>query len=582
MRHALRYFRPYLPLMGCIVVCLFGQAMCDLALPGYMSEIINRGVVGGDMAFIYHTGLLMLCVTLFSVCCSVGGNFCSARVSAGSARDIRRALFRNVTAFSASEMDNFSTASLITRSTNDVQMVQQAAVMTLRMAIFAPIVGIGAMIKAFRTSPGLTWTVGLALLCIILVMVMAFLLVFPKFKILQERLDRLNQVVAERLTGLLVVRAFNAEDIEEERFDETNRALRDLNLFVNRAMSVLMPILNLVMNLVNILIVWVGAHMVEVGNLLIGDLLAFMSYAMHVIMSFMFVTMMFIMIPRAFVSGERIGEVIATVPSIGDPESPEALDEPRGVVSFEDVSFSYPGAEEKALSHITFTAEPGRTTAIIGGTGSGKSTLINLIPRLYDATEGRVLVDGHDVRALTQKDLRSGIGFVPQKGLLFSGTIADNLRYGKADATVSEMERAASIAQAADFIHAMPEGFDTPIAQGGTSVSGGQKQRLSIARALIKEPRIYIFDDSFSALDFATDAALRQALKETVGESTFLIVAQRINTILDADQIIVLEDGKMVGKGTHGELMASCPVYREIATSQLSEEELAKGGEKLA
>ena len=581
MKTTLRFFKPYIPSMLCIVVLLFGQAMLDLALPGYMADIIDKGIINQDMNAIYRTGAIMLAVTVLASTCAVLGNFFSSRIAGGSARDIRKALFHNVTNFSSTEMDKFSTASLITRSTNDIQMVQAASVMMLRMAIFAPIMGIGALIKAIQTSPGLVWTIAVALVFIIGIMIIMLLTVMPKFQVLQELLDRLNQVVGERLNGLLVVRAFNAEDIEEERFDRTNRELTKLNIFVNRCMSLLFPGLTFIQSMVMLLIVWVGATMVEAGNLLIGDMLAYQQYAMHVMMSFMFVSMMFIMIPRAMVSARRIGQVLDTAPSITDPEKPEQMTDVKGVVSFEKVGFAYPDAEEKTLSDITFTAEPGKTTAIIGGTGSGKTSLISLIPRLFDVTEGRVTIDGKDVRDLSQFDLRQAIGYVPQKGLLFSGTIADNLRYGRTDATLEDMESAADTAQALSFIREMPEGFETPVAQGGTSVSGGQKQRLAIARALIKEPKIYIFDDSFSALDFKTDAALRKALKDKVGDSTFLIVAQRINTIMDADQIIVLDDGKIAGIGTHEELLETSPVYREIAMSQLSEEEL-KGGEQSA
>ena len=560
-----------------VVLLLFCQAMCELSLPAYMSDIINNGIVPMDMPYIYKTGLIMVGLAFACSLFAVGGGFFASRTAAGASRDIRRALFSNVTDFSSAELDSFSTASLITRATNDVQQIQQAAVMTLRMAIFAPIMGIGALVRALATSPSLTWTIGLALAVIICIMVFMFFAVMPKFRILQSKLDRLNQVIAERLSGLLVVRAFNSEQAEEERFDVTNTELRKINIFVNRCMAFLFPSMTIVMNLVNILIVWVGAHMVESQNLLIGDMLAFLQYAMHVIISFLFVTMMFIMIPRAAVSGNRIGEVLDIRPTIRDAEdavTPSAL---RGEITFRDVSFAYPDAEEKTLDDISFTAAPGTTTAIIGGTGSGKSSLISLIPRLFDVTEGSICLDGQDIRTMPQKSLRDAIGYVPQKGLLFTGTIADNLRYGKSDATMEELERAAATAQSLSFIKEMPNGFDTEVAQGGTSVSGGQKQRLSIARALVKDPQVLIFDDSFSALDFKTDAALRKALRESASEKTLIIVAQRINTIMDADQILVMEDGRIVGRGTHEELLRTCELYKEIAMSQLSEEELGKG-----
>lgn len=568
MKTTLKYYRPYILPIVLIIAFLFGQAMCELALPGYMSDIINNGIVKQDMGYIRHTGLIMIAVAAATVVCAIMGSLLASRAAARSSRDIRRALFRKVTAFSAAELNDFSTASLITRSTNDVQMVQQATVMILRLACFAPIMGIGAVIKALNTSVSLSWTIGIALLVILGIMTVSFFLVLPKFQVLQTKLDKLNLLMKERLSGVLVIRAFNTEKSEEKRFDIANRDLTKINMFTNKAMSFMMPMLMFVMNGVSILIVWAGAHLVNDGSLMIGDMLAYLQYAMHVIMSFLFITMMFIMIPRAIVSAKRIGEVLDVEPSIEDPEMPETVEDHRGVVEFDHVSFSYPDAEKEVLEDISFTARPGRTTAIIGGTGSGKSTLISLIPRFYDATEGSVRVDGKDVRDITQHELRDQIGYVPQKGLLFSGTIASNLQYGKEDATEAEMLEAAETAQAMDFIREKEHGLDEEVAQGGTNVSGGQKQRLSIARALVKKPKIYIFDDSFSALDFKTDKALREALKEKVGDSTIIIVAQRINTIIDADQILVLDEGRLAGKGTHDELMQTCDVYREIALSQ--------------
>lgn len=576
MKTVMRYYRRYIPLIVLTLAFLFGQAMCELALPGYMSDIINNGIVASDMGYIWRMGIVMIAVSCGSVICSIGGSYLAARISAGSSRSIRRDLFRKVTDFSAAELEDFSTASLITRSTNDVQMVQQATVMILRLACFAPMMGIGALIKALGTSVSLSWTVGVALAVIVCIMLMAFFLIFPKFRVLQEKLDRLNLIMKERLTGILVIRAFTTEGKEEKRFDDANIDLTKINIFVNRAMSFMMPALMFVMNAVSILIIWAGAHLVEAHSLMIGDMLAYLQYAMHVIMSFLYITMMFIMIPRAAVSAQRIGEVLDVDPSIKDPENPTHLENVQGKVEFRNVSFAYPDADEKTLDSISFTAEPGKTTAIIGSTGSGKSTLLSLIPRFYDATEGSVLIDGTDVRDISQRELRDEIGYVPQKGLLFSGTIASNLRYGKEDASQEDMVRAAETAQALDFIEEKEYGFDEEVAQGGTNVSGGQKQRLSIARALVKEPKIYLFDDSFSALDFKTDKALREALKKTVGGSTIMIVAQRINTVLDADRIVVLDEGRMAGIGTHDELMESCEVYREIALSQLSEEELER------
>lgn len=576
MKQLLRYYRPYIPAIIVIIAALFGQAMSELALPGYMSDIINFGIIKGDMSYIYKTGTIMILISIAVVACSAVTGLFSARVAAKSSRDIRGALFKRVTAFSAAELEQFSTASLITRSTNDVQMVQQSTVMILRMACFAPIMGIGAVVKALRTSVSLSWTVALAVLAILMIMLLAFFLVMPKFKVLQSKLDRINLIMGERLSGLLVVRAFTTEQYEEDRFDDANTELKKINMFVNRAMSFLMPALMLVMNLVSVLIVWVGAKLIDAQNLMVGDMLAFLQYSMQVIMSFLFITMMFIMIPRAAVSGQRIGAVLKVAPSIKDAQNCTEITNPKGLIEFRDVSFAYPDADEKTLSHISFTAQPGQTTAIIGGTGSGKSSLISLIPRFYDVSEGQILLDGIDIRQLSQKSLRQSIGYVPQKGVLFSGTIESNLKYGREDASREEIEDAANVAQAMEFIAEKPEGFQEPVAQGGTTVSGGQKQRLSIARALVKKPQIYIFDDSFSALDFKTDAALRSALKEKAGKSTFIIVAQRINTIMDADKIIVLDEGQIAGIGTHQDLLENCSVYQEIASSQLSDEELGK------
>lgn len=580
MRTVLKYYKRYVPLIILSLAFLFGQAMCELALPGYMSDIINNGIVMSDMDYIWRTGIIMIAVSCGSVICSIMGSFMAARIAAGSSRRIRRELFRKVTDFSAAELEEFSTASLITRSTNDVQMVQQATVMILRLACFAPIMGIGVMIRALNTSVSLSWTVGIALAAIVCIMLIAFFLVFPKFKVLQEKLDRLNLIMKERLEGMLVIRAFTTEKKEEGRFDDANRDLTKINIFVNRAMSFMMPALMFVMNAVSILIIWAGAHLVEAQDLMIGDMLAYLQYAMHVIMSFLYITMMFIMIPRAAVSAQRIGKVLDVDPAIKDSSDPKKIENPAGKVEFRNVSFAYPDADEKTLDDINFTAEPGKVTAIIGSTGSGKSTLLNLIPRFYDTTEGAVLVDGVDVKDMLQSDLRDMIGYVPQKGLLFSGTIASNLRYGREEASDEEIEEAAQTAQAMEFINDKEDGFDEEVSQGGTNVSGGQKQRLSIARALVKNAKIYLFDDSFSALDFKTDKALRKALREKVGDSTIIIVAQRINTVLDAEQIIVMDEGRMAGIGTHEQLMQTCSVYKEIALSQLSEEELERGYEK--
>jgi len=582
MKLTLSAYKKYIPMIAACIALLFGQAMCELALPQYMSDIIDKGIIRGDQSYIYHTGLFMLLVAAGSVIFAVASGAFASITAADSSRDLRSRLFRRVTSYSAAEMEQFSTASLITRSTNDIQNIQQTTVLILRMACFAPCMGIGAIVKAYNTSPGLTWTLGLALAVILILMIVLFMMVMPKFKVLQSKLDRLNLIIGERLSGLLVVRAFNSEKYEEERFEDSNMDLTKINIFVNRCMSFMFPTLMLIMNGTSLLVVWAGAHMIEQGSLMVGDMLAFIQYGMQVIISFLFITMMFIMIPRAAVSARRINEVLSVEPSITDKNDARELDHAagRGKVEFNNVSFKYPDADEYSLSGISFTAMPGQTTAVIGGTGSGKSSLIKLIPRFYDVTDGRLAIDDVDVRDILQSSLRDDIGYVPQEGILFSGTIADNLRYGKADADETEMRDAAETAQAADFIDKMPDGFDTEVAQGGTSVSGGQKQRLSIARALIKKPHIYIFDDSFSALDFRTDAVLRAALKKKTGDSTMIIVAQRINTILDADKIVVLDEGRIAGIGTHSELMDSCSVYKEIALSQLSEEELRKEGAK--
>jgi ATP-binding cassette subfamily B protein len=579
MKTVLKYYKPFLFFMILNLAFLFGQAMCELALPGYMSDIINNGIVKGDMAYIRETGIMMIVVSIGSMLFAIAGSYTAALIAAKTSKNIREALFKKVTNFSAAELEEFSTASLITRATNDIQAVQNTSVMVFRLACFAPMMGIVAVIRALKTSVSLSWTVLVAMGVILCIMLMSFYLVFPKFKVLQSKLDKVNLIMKERLSGILVIRAFNTEKTEQERFDVANMDLTKLNLFVNKAMSFMMPSLMFVMNAVSILIVWAGAHLVDAQQLMIGDMLAYLQYAMHVIMSFLYITMMFIMIPRAFVSGQRIGEVLDTKPTIHDPEQPVKVANVRGQVEFKNVSFSYPDAEENALEGINFVAEPGKTTAIIGGTGSGKSSLVSLIPRFYDVTEGQILMDGIDIREMTQYDVRQQIGYVPQKGLLFAGTIGSNLQFGKADADEADMIEASETAQAINFINEKEQRFDEEVAQGGTSVSGGQKQRLSIARALIKKPAVYIFDDSFSALDFSTDKALRAALKEKVGDSTIIIVAQRINTILDADQIIVLDEGKMVGVGTHDQLMRNCDVYKEIALSQLNEEELERGRE---
>ncbi len=569
LRETMKYFKPYIPYILAAVVLLFAEAMLELALPGYMADIIDDGIIAGDMKQIYRIGILMIGISAAIVLCATGVSLFASKTAAGSARDIRKAVFRKVMHFANEEMEDFSTASLITRSTNDIQQIQMASVMTMRLGLFAPVMGIGAIIKALRTSVSLAWTIGIAFGAIVILMAFMFVITLPKFKVVQEKVDKLNLVMNERLRGILVIRAFNTQKHEEDRFDDANRELTDLNLFVNRAMSVLMPVMMLIMNLTSILVVWAGAHYIDAGNLEIGSMLAFIQYAMQIIISFLFIAMMFIFLPRAAVSMGRVGEILKKEISITDRENTQEIRDRRGVVEFRNVSFRYNDAEEAVLSDISFVAKPGEMTAFIGSTGSGKTTLVNLIPRFFDVTEGSITIDGVDIRDMKQHDLREMIGYVPQKGVLFSGDIQSNIAYGAEDKSLENVKLAAKIAQAENFIEEKPEGFSAPVAQGGTNVSGGQKQRISIARALAKKAPIYIFDDSFSALDFKTDAALRKELKKSAGASTVLVVAQRISTIADADQIVVLNEGRIAGIGTHSELMQTCEIYREIASSQL-------------
>lgn len=525
--------------------------------------------------YILRIGLIMLGVALIGGVATILVSLLAAKISSGAARDLRFDAFKKVESFSNAEFDQFSTASLITRCTNDITQIQMVLNMGIRMVIYSPIMAIGGIVMALRESVSMSWIIAVACITLIGLILVLASITMPKFKVMQKLVDKLNLVSRENLTGMMVVRAFNRQDYEKKRFEKVNRDLTDTNLFVNRVMTFMMPVMTLIMNGTTMLIVWVGAHQIANSSMQIGDMMAFMQYAMQIIMSFLMISMMFIFVPRAAVSGKRISEILEVQDSIRDPEAPKSFDETKkGLLEFENVNFRYNGAEEDTLSGITFTAKPGQTTAIIGPTGSGKSTIANLMLRFSDVTGGRVLVDGTDVREVRQKDLRERIGYVPQKGVLLSGTIGSNLRYGKMDASDSEVEVAAKVAQAAEFIAEKPEGLDSEIAQGGSNVSGGQKQRLSIARALIKNPEIYIFDDSFSALDFHTDAALRKALKEHTGGSTVIMVSQRVSTIMNAEQILVLDDGKIVGKGTHRELLKDCPQYYEIASSQLSQEEL--------
>ena len=539
-------------------------------------EAMGENLDDRQTSYILKTGGSMLLLALLAMAASIGVTFCSSRAAATIAHDLRNDVYRHVIGFSNSEFSQFSTASLITRSTNDIQQVQMMFAMGLRMLLYAPIVGVGGVLKVIQTDVSMSWIIALAVAVIMIMIFTLFKIAMPRFTKLQSLIDRLNLVTREILSGIMVTRAFSAEKHEEERFEKANKDLTSTNLFVNRCMTFMSPIMMLVMNGVSVLIVYNGAHAVDAGTMQVGDMMAFIQYAMQIIMSFLMISMMSIMIPRANVAAKRIHEVLSTESSIKEPEKPQTPDkEAKGEVEFDHVSFAYPDADEKILEDVSFKVKKGQTVAFIGSTGSGKSTLINLVPRFYDVTEGAVRIDGVDVRDMTKKELCARIGYVPQKGILFSGTIDSNIRYGKMDATEEEVKQAAAIAQASDFIEAKEEQYDSPIAQGGTNVSGGQKQRLSIARAIAKQPEILIFDDSFSALDYKTDVALRRALKEATKDTTTLIVAQRISTILHADQIVVLDEGKVVGQGTHQELMKNCEVYHQIAVSQLSEEELA-------
>ncbi|MFM1651060.1 ABC transporter ATP-binding protein [Brevibacillus sp. B_LB10_24] len=570
-----RYIKPYRWLVAAVLLLIFLQTLSDLFLPTLMADIVDIGIVNGDTPYILKIGGFMLLVAAGGVLCSVTASFLSSRVSAGFGQRLRSMVFSHVTNFSLQEFDKIGTASLITRTTNDITQVQQVLNMMLRMMVMAPLMCIGGIIMAVSKDAKLSLV--LVVVIPVLVAVIAFFAAkgMPLFKAIQVKLDKLNLVLRENLTGIRVIRSFNRIDREKQRFDEANLDLTNTSVKVNRLMASLMPTMMLILNLSTIAIIWFGGIRIDNGHMQVGALMAFIQYAMQILFSLLMVTMIFVMIPRAAASAVRINEVLEMDPDIKDGEQLQETDGKKGYVEFRDVTFSYPGAEKPALSNISFQARPGEVTAIIGGTGSGKSTLISLIPRFYDVDSGSVLVDGVDVREMSQASLRERIGFVPQKAVLFTGTIAENIRYGKEDATDEEIRHAAETAQATEFISEMKDGFDSVIAQGGMNVSGGQKQRLSIARALVRRPEIYVFDDSFSALDFKTDAKLRAALKEETGESTVMIVAQRVSTVMDADRIIVLDEGKIAGIGTHRELLDSCSVYREIVSSQLSEEEIA-------
>ncbi len=539
-------------------------------------EALGIDTTALERAYILRTGALMLLITLISVICTIAVSYLSARSAAGLARDLRRLLFQRVESFSSTEFDRFSTASLITRTTNDITQIQMVVIMMMRMVFYAPIMGVGGIIRAINKDSSMWWIIAVAVAMLLSLVVIVFSLSLPKFKIMQDLIDRLNLVMRENLSGMMVIRAFNMQPFEENRFDKANQNLTGVTLFVGRVMVTMFPVMMLIMNGLSLLIIWIGAHQVAQSRMQVGDMMAFMQYAMQIVFSFLMMSFMFIILPRASVSGGRIADVLETEPVIRDPQTPARFPEPfRGVVEFRDVSFRYPGADENVLCNINFTARPGQTTALIGSTGSGKSTIVNLVPRFYDVTEGQILVDGVDIRDVTQHDLRARIGYIPQKSTLFSGTIESNLRYADENASQDVIDQAAAIAQVSEFIDSNAAGLDLEIAQGGANVSGGQKQRLSIARALVKRAPIYIFDDSFSALDFKTDAALRRALKENAANSALLIVTQRVATVMDAEQIVVLDEGEVAGIGTHSELMKNCETYREIALSQLTLEELS-------
>lgn len=571
----LEYMSGYSGMIVAALVFTVIQASCDLALPGYMADIVNIGVIGGNINYIIQTGIKMLLITLLSAASAIAVGYFAARTAAFAAGDMRADVFKRVQTFSNPELDKFSPASLITRTTNDITQIQMVIVMMVRMIFYAVILGIGGVIKAISESRALSGTIIVAVLALVAIIAVLFTVVMPKMRRMQTLVDQVNLISRENLEGMLVIRAFNSQEFEEARFDAANRSLTENALFVNRAMGYMMPTMMFIMNMTSVAIVWGGAHQIAAAQMDIGTMMAFLQYGMQIMMSFLILSIMFILIPRAMVSAGRIKEVIETGTTVKDKKAAVQPGEDFVAdIEYENVTFCYPESEEPVLRNISFTAKHGQTTAFIGVTGSGKSTLVNLLIRFYDITAGRILVHGIDIRDMKRSDLRDKIGYVPQKSMLFSGTIESNLLYADSHSTFDNIQRAVRIAQAEEFISTMPDGYDTHVAQAGSNLSGGQKQRMSVARALVKNAPIYIFDDTFSALDMKTDATLREALHRETGGSTLLIVAQRVGTILSADQIIVLENGEIVGRGTHHELLHSCEVYREIALSQLSEAEL--------
>ena len=571
----LRFLKPYKVPVAAVLLFLFFQSLAELYLPTLMSDIVDTGIVKGDIQYILRVGILMLLVATVSGICMVLTSFLSAKTATGFGRDLRSRVFAQVEDYSLNEFDKIGTASLITRTTNDITQVQQVVIMILRMMVSAPLMAIGGVVMAVSKDAKLSLVLGV----VIPILAGSIYLIarkgIPLFKAMQVKLDKLNLVLRENLTGVRVIRAFNRIDHEKTRFNEANRDLTGTAIRVNKILALMMPVMMLVMNFTTIAIVWFGGIRIDQGDIQVGDMMAFLQYAMQIMFSLVMVSFMFVMIPRAEASAVRINEVLDTVPEIRDAAEVKTADGKRGFVEFKDVTFSYPGAEKPVVNNISFDARPGEVTAIIGGTGSGKSTLVNLILRFYDVDSGSILVNGVDIREMSQESLRAKIGYVPQTSVLFTGTIGDNIRYGKRDATDEEIEHAVQIAQATEFVSGMKEGFDSVISQGGANISGGQKQRLSMARALVRRPEIYVFDDSFSALDFKTDAKLRSALKKETLDSTVIIIAQRVSTVINADRIIVLDNGQITGMGRHKELLNSCKVYREIISSQLSEEELA-------
>lgn len=575
MKKMINYFVPYLPGLLLLILLVWCQAHVNLTLPDYMAKIINEGIAVKNIDKVWSNGIQMLLWTLFGGICTVAIGFIAAKISTGYIRRLREAVFTKVEQFSLAEFNKYSSSSLITRATNDMQQLQNVMAMILRIAFLAPFMGVGAIIKAYDIAPSMSWIILLSIGVLVAMMAMLFVVVIPKFTVIQKLVDKLSLQTREMLTGVRVIRAYNNDKKQQSKFNDTNIESTKLNIFVNRVMMLMQPVMTLIMGLASMGVIWVGSYAISDGNLQVGNLFALMQYVAQTIMAFLMISMLFIMVPRAAVSGRRVNEILATDLTISDPIQPIKLSKKIcGQVKFDNVSFGYNKSEQNVLSGISFTAEPGQTTAIIGGTGSGKSTLLNLIPRLYDISDGSITIDGIDIRNVTQHDLHSHIGYVPQKSSLFSGTIASNIAYGDQKASDVELSMAANTAQATEFINSLPEKLESHVSQSGNNLSGGQKQRLSIARALAKKPEIYLFDDSFSALDFKTDATLRRALKDKISKATLIIVAQRISTIMHAEKIIVLNDGEIVGAGTHRDLLKTSSVYREIAESQLSASEI--------